>query len=91
MLLLVVRGANNGYEATFRVVAYSQATRVWSIIPLLGGAVGWIWRSIVYTVGLKEAQETSYGRVLLAFSIPFALLIVLISGFLIFIIRFIAI
>lgn len=91
VLLLVVRGANNGYEATFRVVAYSQATRVWSIIPLLGGAVGWIWRSIVYTVGLKEAQETSYGRVLLAFSIPFALLIVLISGFLIFIIRFIAI
>ena len=90
-LLLLVRGGKNGYEATFRVVAYSQATRVWSMIPLLGGAVGWIWRSIVYIIGLKEAQETSYGRVILAFSIPFALLIVLISGFLIFIMRFITI
>lgn len=89
VLLLLVRGGKNGYEATFRVVAYSQATRVWSVIPLLGGAIGWIWRSIVYIIGLKEAQETSYGRVILAFSIPFALLIVLISGFLIFIIRFI--
>jgi hypothetical protein len=89
VLLVLVRGGKNGYEATFRVVAYSQATRVWSMIPLLGGAVGWIWRSIVYIIGLKEAQETSYGRVILAFSIPFALLIVLVSAFLIFMIRFI--
>jgi predicted Zn finger-like uncharacterized protein len=91
VLLLLVRGGKNGYEATFRVLAYSQATRVWSIIPILGGAVGWVWRSIVYIIGLKEAQETSYGRVILAFSIPFALLMVFISGVLIFIIRFITI
>ncbi|MBW2311364.1 MAG: zinc-ribbon domain-containing protein [Deltaproteobacteria bacterium] len=91
VLLLVVRGGKNGYEATFRVVSYSQATRVWSVIPLLGGAVGWIWRSIVYIIGLKEAQETSYGRVILAFSIPFAVLIVVISGFFIFIMHFITI
>lgn len=91
VLLLLVRGGKNGYEATFRVVAYSQATRVWSVIPLLGGAIGWIWRSIVYIIGLKEAQETSYGRVILAFSIPFAVLIVLISGVFIFFMRFITI
>jgi hypothetical protein len=91
VLLLVVRGGKNGYEATFRVVAYSQATRVWGVIPLLGGAVGWIWRSIVYIIGLKEAQETSYGRVILAFSIPFAVLIVVISGLIIFLLRFIKI
>jgi predicted Zn finger-like uncharacterized protein len=87
VLLLLVRGGKNGYEATFRVVAYSQATRVWSVIPLLGGAIGWIWRSIVYIIGLKEAQETSYGRVILAFSIPFVLLILLISAVFVFIMR----
>jgi predicted Zn finger-like uncharacterized protein len=86
-LLLLVRGGKNGYEATFRVVAYSQATRVWSVIPLLGDAIGWIWRSIVYIVGLKEAQETSYARVILAFSLPFALLVVLISALLLFVIH----
>jgi predicted Zn finger-like uncharacterized protein len=89
VLLLIVRGGKNGYEATFRVVAYSQATRAWSVIPLVGGIIGWMWRSIVYIIGLKEAQETSYTRVILAFSIPFVLLIVLISGLLIFIMRFI--
>jgi hypothetical protein len=91
VLLLLVRGGKNGYEVTFRVVAYSQATRVWSIIPLLGGAIGWIWRSIVYIIGLKEAQETSYGRIILAFSIPFVLFIVLIASVFIFIMRFIRI
>jgi len=86
-LLLLVRGGKNGYEATFRVVAYSQATKAWSVIPLFGDAIGWIWRSIVYIIGLKQAQETSYARVILAFSLPFALLVILISVLLLFVIR----
>jgi len=85
MLLFLVRGGKNGYEATFRVVAYSQATRAWSVIPLLGGAMGWIWRSIAYIIGLKEAHETSYARVILAFLIPFILLILFIAGVIFFI------
>jgi len=86
-LLLLVRGSKNGYEATFRVIAYSQATRAWSVIPLLGGAIGWIWRSIVYIIGLKEAQETSYARVILAFSLPFALIVAVILGVMLFVIH----
>jgi hypothetical protein len=90
-LLLLVRGGTNGFGATLRVVSYSQATAGWSVIPLLGGVIGWMWMSIVYIIGLKEAQETSYARVILAFSIPFALLIVLIAGFLVFVMRFVTI
>jgi predicted Zn finger-like uncharacterized protein len=89
VLLLLVRGGANGFEATFRVVSYSQATAAWSVVPILGGAIGWIWRSVVYIIGLKEAQETSYMRVILAFLIPFALLIALLAGLLIFLMRFI--
>jgi predicted Zn finger-like uncharacterized protein len=89
VLLLIVRGGKNGFEATFRVVAYSQATAAWSVMPILGGAIGWVWNSIVYIIGLKEAQETSYVRVILAFSIPFAFLILVIVGFLVFFMRFI--
>jgi predicted Zn finger-like uncharacterized protein len=84
-LLLLVRGGKNGYEATFRVVAYSQATRAWSLIPFVGGPIGYAWRTIVYIIGLKESQETSYTRVILAFSIPFILLILLISALFVFI------
>jgi len=87
LLLLLVRAGNNRFEATFRVVAYSQATRIWSLLPLIGSPIGWVWRSIIQIIGLKEAHETSYLRIIVAFSIPIGLLLVIAVGALFFIIR----
>jgi len=70
LLLLIVRGANNGFEATFRVVSYSQAAQVLGIIPFIGGWIGGIWQLIIQIIGLREMHETSYLRVILAFVIP---------------------
>jgi hypothetical protein len=86
-LLLMVRAGNNRFEATLRVIAYSQATRVWSIVPFIGGLIGWIWRSIVQIIGLKEAHKTSYLRIIVAFSIPLALVLLIIAGVVFLIIR----
>jgi predicted Zn finger-like uncharacterized protein len=86
-LLLLVRAGNNRFEATLRVMAYSQATRIWSILPFIGSLIGWIWRSIVQIIGLKEAHETSYLRIIVAFSIPIGLLLLVAGGALFFIIR----
>ena len=77
VLLLLVRGNTNGFEATFRVMAYSQATQVWSVIPFVGGPLGWCWRVVVQVIGLKEAHQISYGKIFVAFLIPLALLVVL--------------
>jgi len=68
-------------------MAYSQATRIWSILPFIGSLIGWIWRSIVQIIGLKEAHETSYLRIIVAFSIPIGLLLLVAVGALFFIIR----
>ncbi len=87
LLLLLVRAGNNRFEATFRVVAYSQATRIWSLLPFIGSPIGWVWRSIVQIIGLKEAHETSYLRIIVAFSIPIGLLLVIAVGAFFFIIR----
>jgi len=87
LLLLLVRAGNNGFEATLRVMAYSQATRIWSILPFIGSLIGWVWRSIVQIIGLKEAHETSYLRIIVAFSIPIGLLLVIAVGAIFFIIR----
>jgi hypothetical protein len=38
--LMVVKGASNGFEATFRVTAYSQAAQLWGLIPFVGGFIG---------------------------------------------------
>jgi len=86
-LLLLVRAGNNRFEATLRVMAYSQATRIWSLLPFIGSLIGWIWRSIVQIIGLKEAHETSYLRIIVAFSIPIGLLLLVAVGALFFIIR----
>lgn len=78
LLLLVVRGGKNGFEATLRVVSYSQAGQVWSLIPIVGGWIGGIWQLIVQIIGFKEIQDTSYARVIIAFLIPLAIIIILV-------------
>lgn len=83
LFLLLVKGGKNRFEATFRVVAYSQATRVWSILPFVGSPIGWIWRAIVQIIGLREIHETSYLRVILAFVIPVGLIFLLMMAVLI--------
>ena len=86
-LLLLVRAGNNRFEATLRVMAYSQATRIWSLLPFIGSLIGWIWRSIVQIIGLKEAHETSYLRIIVAFSILIGVLLLIVVGALFFIIK----
>jgi hypothetical protein len=76
----LVRGGKNRFEATFRVVAFSQATAVWSILPFIGSPIGWVWKTIVLTIGLKEAHEISYLRIVVAFLIPLALLLFIVTG-----------
>lgn len=72
-MLTVVRGNRNGFEATFRVVAYSQATQGWALLPYVGGLVATLWLLIVQVVGSREIHEVSYLRVAMAFLIPLAL------------------
>ena len=76
----MVRGGRKGFEATFRVVAYSQATRVWSIIPFIGSPIGWVWRTVVQIIGLKEVHQISYVRIIVAFLIPLALLLLIVTS-----------
>jgi hypothetical protein len=78
LLLLIVRGGKNGFEATFRVVSYSQATQLWAVIPFVGGFIGGLWILIVQIIGLREIHESSYLRVILALLIPIALILLLV-------------
>jgi hypothetical protein len=75
VLLLLVGGVKNGFEATFRVVCYSQATHLLSLIPIMGGWIDGIWKLVVQIIGVREIHETSYGRVIIAFLIPLFLII----------------
>ena len=80
LFLLLVRGGPNRFEATFRVVAYSEATWVWGTIPFIGAPIGLVWWIIVLIIGLKEAHKISYGKIAVALLIPLGLLILVITA-----------
>lgn len=76
LLLLIVRGGKNGFEATFRVVAYSQAAQAWELIPVIGSWIGGFWRLVVWVIGLREIHGVSYLKIIVAFLLPVAFLVV---------------
>jgi hypothetical protein len=75
LLLTVVGGARNGFEATFRAVSYSQATQFWALIPFVGGLIASLWLVVVQIIGIREIHEVSYTRVVIAFLIPVVLVV----------------
>ena len=78
LMLLIVRGGKEGYNATFRVVAYSQAALAWNIIPFVGSWIATVWKLVVQIIGLHEVHHISYARVIVAFLLPVFIFLVLI-------------
>jgi hypothetical protein len=80
VLLLMLKAGTNGFEATFRVVSYSQAAQILGLVPFIGGFIGGIWFLIVQVIGLREIHETSYLRIIIALLIPLALVFFLVMA-----------
>lgn len=73
LLLLLVRGARNGFEATFRVVAYGYGANIFLAVPFCGGVLSILWAIVLAIIGLKEAHGTSGGKA--AFAVLFPLIL----------------
>lgn len=69
--LMIVGGAKQSYETTFRVLCYSiGSTYPLVIVPLCGGFVASIWCLVLECIGLAKAHETETGRAVLAVLLP---------------------
>ncbi|MEO6053472.1 MAG: YIP1 family protein [Chthoniobacterales bacterium] len=65
-LLLIMGGAKESYETTFRVFCYTVgALSVLLFIPICGGSIQSIWVLVVLCIGLKEAHRIDTGRAVL--------------------------
>jgi hypothetical protein len=73
LVLLAVRGARAGYEATFRVVGYSVSPFVLLAVPVCGAPLTALWVMTIAVIGLREAHETSGGKAAFAVLFPFLL------------------
>jgi len=71
LCLMIVGGANQPFETTFRVVAFTQgSTGPLQIIPICGGIISLVWTVVCLCIGLSRAHETDTGRAVLAVFLP---------------------
>lgn len=71
LCLMIVGGANQPFETTFRVLAFTQgSTGVLQLIPVCGGLIACVWGIVVTCIGLARAHETDTGRAALAVFLP---------------------
>jgi hypothetical protein len=69
--VLVLLGGNRlGFEATFRVVAYTRATRLLSVLPICGWALGLIWELAVTIIGLARIHDCPEWKAIVAVLAP---------------------
>jgi hypothetical protein len=74
LALLAMGAARSGYEATFRVTAYSHAPSLFSIVPVCGGLVEAIYTIVLLIIGISEAHGISRGKAAAAVLLPGLLL-----------------
>lgn len=76
LCLLIVGGAREGYQATFRVVSYSSITSVFNAIPIIGSLAS-LWGLVLTVIGLRETHKTTTGRAVAALAIPLGIVLVI--------------
>jgi hypothetical protein len=74
LALMLLGGATRGFEATFRVAAYSEAAMLIRIIPACGDLIAVAYFIVLAIIGLSEAHRISKGRAAAAVLLPLILL-----------------
>jgi hypothetical protein len=69
--LMLVGGAKQSFETTFRVVCFVEGSlQPLLIIPFCGGLIVGVWKIVLNCIGLARAHETDTGRAVLAVLLP---------------------
>ena len=69
--LMIVGGAKQSFETTFRVVCFAEGSASpLLVIPFCGGVITGIWKIVLYCIGLARAHETETGRAVIAVLLP---------------------
>lgn len=70
LLLMLLRGANRGFDATLTVVAYANGLNLLLAIPGCGGLLALVWGLVVLVIGLGEIQRCGPGKAAIAVFAP---------------------
>jgi hypothetical protein len=73
VVLMVLGGAQREFEATFRVMSYSQAASILQIVPICGSVAAVVYSIILEIIGLSHAHGISKGKAAAAVLLPILL------------------
>lgn len=74
VFLLMLGGARNGFEATFRVMCYSEAAAIINVVPFCGGVISGVWFLVLAILGVAAAHGIGKGTAATAVLLPLAIL-----------------
>ncbi len=74
LFLMLLGGARNGFEATFRVTCFAQATALFAVLPFCGTLVQAVYQIVLMIIGLSEAHQIGKGTAAAAVLLPGVLL-----------------
>jgi len=60
-----------GLEGTLRVVAYSDAAHIASVVPFIGPLIAVVWWIVLAVMGISRIHHTTQGKAIAAILIPF--------------------
>lgn len=72
LVAMIIKPADTGFEATFRVVSYANVTELVTWVPILGPLVAAVASIALAIVGVREVHETTTGKAALVVLIPTA-------------------
>lgn len=73
LALMALGGAARGFEATFRVACYCEASALLNIVPACGSLLATIALVVLMIIGISEAHGTTRGRAAGAVLLPMLL------------------
>lgn len=80
LMLMILGGNRLGFEATFRVAAYGEATAVLLMIPGCGAFLALVWSLVVTVVGLYSIHEIEPWKAVLAVVLPSIICLASVGG-----------
>ncbi|MCG6963418.1 MAG: YIP1 family protein [Acidobacteria bacterium] len=79
LMLMIIGGAQEGFDATFRVMSYATTAQLAQVVPLCGGLAASIWALVLEIIGIAQAHRISQGKAAVAVLVPLALCCVCIA------------
>lgn len=73
LFALMFQAGSNGFIGTLRVVGYTQGVNIFSLIPIVGGLITFVYEVVLLIIGIREVHRTTTGKAAASVLLPLVL------------------